>query len=79
MLNPDISEDIIVLQGDAYHAHYYGIFNFMYDAYERMTIGLELDYGVKKLDVNGILNDNFINDSKSRDAMRVSFGFMFYF
>ena len=51
--------------------YYYGIFNLMYDAYERMTIGLELDYGEKKLDANGYLNDDFIDDSKSRDAMLV--------
>jgi len=79
VLDPDISEDIIVAQGDIDHSHYYGIFNLMYDAYERMTIGLELDYGAKKLDANGYLNNTFINDSKSRDAMRISFGFMFYF
>ena len=51
----------------------------MYDAYERMTVGLELDYGAKKLDANGYLNDVFNDDSKSRDAMRISYGFMFYF
>jgi len=73
------SEKFIVLEGEATHSHYYGIFNFMYDAYERMTIGLELDYGAKKLDANGYLNNTFINESKSRDAMRISFGFMFYF
>jgi len=73
------SERIIVLEGDAAHSHYYGILNFMYDAYERMTIGLELDYGAKKLDVNGYLNNTLINEAESRDAMRISFGFMFYF
>ncbi len=78
-LYDDVSDISIALQGDLDHSHYYGIFNFMYDAYETMTVGLELNYGVKDLDANGYLNDIFINDSKSRDAMRISFGFMFYF
>ena len=50
----------------------------MYEPFPRMTIGLELDYGAKDIDFNGIINDDFIDDSKSRDAMRISFGFMFY-
>lgn len=79
LYDEELSEHIIVLQGDAIYDHYYGIFNLMYDAYERMTIGLELDYGAKNLDANGYINDVFIDDSKSRDAMRISFGFMFYF
>jgi len=69
----------IVLAGNVKHNHYYGIFNFMYDAYERMTIGLELDYGVKKLTADGHINDFYSNNAQSRDALRVSFGFMFYF
>lgn len=79
LFDENISEEIIVLQGDAEHSHYYGIFNLMYDAYERMTLGLELDYGAKKLNANGYLNDIFIDDVKGRDTMRISFGFMFYF
>lgn len=51
----------------------------MYDPFERMTFGLELDYGVKNLDVDGTLNDDYIQDSKRRDAMRISFGLMFFF
>ena len=67
-----------VVQGDFYNFHYYGIINLMYEPFPRMTIGLELDYGAKDIDFNGIINDDFIDDSKSRDAMRISFGFMFY-
>ncbi|MBD8489701.1 hypothetical protein IFO69_13170 [Echinicola sp. CAU 1574] len=69
----------IYLNGQLKHEHYYGIFNMMYDPYERMTIGLELDYGVKRLDGEGSINQLFVDRSQSRDAMRISFGFMFYF
>ena len=72
----DIEEAVV--QGDFYNFHYYGIINLMYEPFPRMTIGLELDYGAKDIDFNGIINDDFIDDSKSRDAMRISFGFMFY-
>lgn len=51
----------------------------MYDPFERMTFGVELDSGVKKLEVDGNLNGNYIKGGDDRDAMRVSFGFMFYF
>ncbi|MDW5289355.1 DcaP family trimeric outer membrane transporter [Formosa sp. PL04] len=71
--------DTVFLKGDFIHQHYYGIFNFMYDPYERMTIGLELDYGVKSIDASGLVNDIDGEIVKSRDAMRVSFGFMYYF
>jgi len=50
----------------------------MYEPFERMTIGLELDYGVKDLEINGYINDIYIDDNQNRDAMRISFGFMFY-
>ncbi len=70
--------DVLVLNGDYSSIHSYGIINFMYDPFERMTIGLELDYGIKKVDYNGLANDRFINDIKERDAMRISFGFMFF-
>ena len=75
----DLSEEIIVLRGDLLHSHYYGILNVMYDAYERMTFGLEVDYGRKKLDVDAQLNNHYILGVKSRDALRISFGLMFYF
>jgi len=71
-------DDTLVLDGDYFSSHSYGIINLMYDPFERMTIGLELDYGVKNIDFNGFANDEFIDDSKDRDAMRISFGFMFF-
>lgn len=70
--------DQILIQGDFYNSHYYGIINLMYEPFERMTIGLELDYGAKDIHLDGMANDMFIDNSKSRDAMRISFGFMFY-
>ena len=70
--------DEILVQGNFYNSHYYGIINLMYEPFERMTIGLELDYGAKDIRLNGFANDTFIDNSKSRDAMRISFGFMFY-
>ena len=71
-------DNILILDGDYNSEHYYGLFNFMYEPFERMTIGLELDYGIKKTEYEGLANDVFIDDKESRDAMRISFGFMFY-
>ncbi|WP_152287284.1 hypothetical protein [Flavicella marina] len=72
-------QQIVVLNGNVNHVHTYGIVNVMYDHYERMTYGLELDYGTKSLDYNGEANGTTISDSPRRDAMRISFGLMFYF
>ena len=79
-LLPKREEDMeeTIVQGDYNNFHYYGIINLMYEPFPRMTIGLELDYGVKDINFNGIVNNGFIEDSKARDAMRISFGFMFY-
>ncbi|MBE9489505.1 MAG: hypothetical protein IMY67_04370 [Bacteroidetes bacterium] len=74
----DPIDDTLVLDGDYFSSHSYGIINLMYDPFERMTIGLELDYGVKNVDFNGFADDEFIDDNKDRDALRISFGFMFY-
>lgn len=69
----------IVVSGDIDHVHTYGIVNIMYDHFNRMTYGIELDYGQKTLDLNGTTDGNPIVESQSRDAMRISFGLMFYF
>ena len=79
VVSQDLDNDIVFLRGDFIHQHYYGIFNFMYDAYDRMTVGLELDYGVKDLDISGDANQVEGKINQSRDAMRISFGFMYYF
>ena len=74
----DPIDDTLVLNGDYSSVHTYGIFNIMYEPFERMTLGLELDYGVKAIDFDGFANKVIIDDSDERDAMRISFGFMFY-
>lgn len=78
ILPNDIIPENAVLKGDYFYTHSYGILNLMYEPFERMTIGVELDYGMKDLDINGYINDDYINDNQKRDAMRISFGFMFY-
>lgn len=75
-IGPDLEE--IVVKGNFFNSHYYGILNIMYEPFRRMTIGLELDYGVKDIELNGFINNDFVNINKDRDAMRISFGFMFY-
>ncbi|MCX7549126.1 DcaP family trimeric outer membrane transporter [Xanthomarina sp. F1114] len=69
----------VYLNGNVEHRHYYLLFNTMYDLMDRLTLGIELDYGVKNLKASGTLHEVFVDDSLSRDAMRISFGFMFYF
>ena len=78
VLKGDENKEETVLQGDFNNFHYYGIINLMYEPFPRMTIGLELDYGAKDINFDGLVNGNFIEDGKARDAMRISFGFMFY-
>ena len=78
MVNEQLENQEFVVQGDFFNTHYYGIFNLMYEPFERMTIGLELDYGVKNILLDGYINGDFSDIEKSRDAMRISFGFMFY-
>lgn len=78
ILANDIIPEDSILKGDYFYTHGYGILNLMYEPFERMTIGLELDYGIKNLKINGFIDDVYIDDSIDRDAMRISFGFMFY-
>ena len=66
------------VQGNFVNFHYYGIVNMMYEPFPRMTIGLELDYGAKEINFDGTVDDGFTDETQSRDAMRISFGFMFY-
>lgn len=78
ILNIEPDSEEIVVRGDFYNTHYYGILNLMYEPFKRMTIGLELDYGIKNIDMNGFINDEFTKINRDRDAMRISFGFMFF-
>lgn len=70
---------IVLAEGDVNHVHNYGIVNIMYDHFDRMTYGLELDYGTKKLDIDGVANGVNVDTVQARNAMRISFGLMFYF
>lgn len=79
ILDEDLDQALNIVNGDINNRHGYGIVNVMYDPFERMTFGLELDYGIKYLDVNGFVNNTYVNQSQDRDAMRISFGLMFYF
>ncbi|MCH4552806.1 hypothetical protein [Aestuariibaculum lutulentum] len=79
IIHEALEDTTVFVEGDFLHKHYYGIFNMMYDAYERMTVGLELDYGIKTLEIDGQVNDVAQSIDKSRDAMRISFGFMYNF
>ena len=78
LTNNSMTGDVIA-NGDVNNVHGYGIVNVMYDPFERMTFGLELDYGIKKLEASGSLNNSLFDIEESRDAMRISFGLMFYF
>lgn len=73
------TDQSLILNGNIDNYHYYGILNFMHDPIERMTIGIEMDYGNKVLSYNGTVNNSYLNDEKSRDAFRISFGLMYIF
>ena len=68
----------IYVNGDFSNYHYYGIINLMYSPFTRMTVGIELDYGYKNIALDGFVNEIPVTNNKGRDAMRMSFGFMFY-
>ncbi|MGY0392923.1 hypothetical protein ACW5R3_10245 [Bizionia sp. KMM 8389] len=68
---------VLQLTGTVNHVHYYGLLNVMYDAFSHMTVGLEVDYGVKVFESTGQVNNLVERIDKQRDALRVSFGFMF--
>ena len=43
ILANDIIPEDSILMGDYFYTHTYGIFNLMYEPFERIIIGLELD------------------------------------
>ena len=73
------NNDFAIANGHYKSSNYYGIFNLMYDPFERMIIGAELNYGHKKIDFDGTVEDNYIDDNQARDALRLSFGVMYSF
>ena len=68
-----------VFLGNFDNSHYYGIVNLMYKPFERMTAGIEMDYGNKKLEFDGYSNDEYLDEMQERNAMRISFGIMYNF
>lgn len=79
IVNRSDNDGFIIANGNYSSYNYYGIFNLMFDPFERMTIGVELDYGNKKIDFDGTVENNYIDNYKARDAMRMSFGAMYSF
>jgi len=79
ILSNEVFEHEIVFNGNFDSSHYYGIVNVMYHPFERMTFGIEMDYGKKKLEYDGFTNDDYLDEVKKRDAMRISFGLMYNF
>jgi len=79
VITDDFGSSDALANGNVNNYHYYGIVNLMYDPIDRMIIGVELDYGNKKIDYDGTLEDIYVDDNKTRDAMRVSFGVMYSF
>lgn len=79
VITDGVDNGFIIVNGNVDNYHYYGIVNLMYDPVERMIVGIELDYGNKKVSFDGTVDDTYIDDAKARDAMRVSFGILYNF
>lgn len=77
--NDTLSEPTNLLNGNVDNWHYYGIANIMYDPIENMTIGLEMDFGEKRLAFEGDINGSYTSEYQKREAMRISFGIMYAF
>ena len=78
------NKEIAILDGNASNFHHYFLTNIMWDPYPNFSIGVEFDYGIKSVKYSG----NAVGDSgltvpldedQSRDASRVSFGFLYNF
>lgn len=72
-------DNTVLTNGNVNHVHNYGIVNILYDQFKRMTYGLEVDFGSKYLDLDGFVNETPLVLTKKRDALRISFGLMFFF
>jgi len=79
ILSNDFIDSDTVLNGNFDNSNYYGIVNLMYKPYDSMTAGIEMDYGNKKLDFDGFSNDEYLDKTQERNAMRISFGIMYSF
>jgi hypothetical protein len=84
-LAPLTLDDGSVVQ-EAHSSSFYNyiLTNIMWDPYPNLSIGVEFNYGIKNVKTKGDLKDTsgnstpFDNDD-TRDASRVSFGFMYNF
>lgn len=73
-----------IVEGHSSSFHNYILTNVMWDPYPNFTIGVEFNYGVKRVKSKGdyIVPVNTVNpfdNDKSRDASRISFGFLYNF
>ncbi|MEN8138106.1 MAG: DcaP family trimeric outer membrane transporter [Bacteroidota bacterium] len=79
--------DIKVIDGSVNLLYNYILLNLMYDPYPNLTLGVELNYGIKRVIANGYYLDQnllphtptYMDRNKNREAMRISFGFMYNF
>ncbi len=82
---PNLNNDEIttVTEGNATVFHNYIIFNALWDPYPNFTLGVEFDFGTKRLKTDGTLENDSGNTpfktNNARNASRVSFGFMYNF
>ena len=79
-----LEDGSLVTQGHASSFHNYILTNIMWDPYPNFAVGIEFNYGVKNIKTKGNIieprGDKLIyNDDISRDASRISFGFMYNF
>ncbi|MBK3518949.1 hypothetical protein [Carboxylicivirga marina] len=75
----DVGNSITVSDGNAQIMHDYFLVNVLWDPYPNFTLGVEFDYGTKSVETDGVADGvPFANDN-SRNASRVSFGFMYNF
>lgn len=79
VLSNEVFEEETVFNGNFDNSHYYAIVNLMYNPFKRMTFGIEMDYGNKKLEFDGFTNDDYVDEVQERNAMRISFGLMYNF
>ncbi|WP_282036558.1 hypothetical protein [Saccharicrinis aurantiacus] len=70
---------ISVTDGNATAMHNYYLINVLWDPYPNFTIGVEFDFGTKRIQTDGFEDGVAFSNDDARDASRVSFGFMYNF
>jgi hypothetical protein len=80
-----IKEDnTVIQQANSSSLHNYVLINAMWNPYPNFSIGIEFNYGIKNIKSDGVLKEDGkietpFDIDQSRDASRVSFGFMYNF